>query len=78
MPVQSFGSTFNRVRLIQSFNNSEEIIYTNENNSVTIPSILLPPFEHLLIISSNNELDMQNSFDEYKDVFFSQISTVKN
>ncbi|OQA62920.1 MAG: hypothetical protein BWY38_03236 [Ignavibacteria bacterium ADurb.Bin266] len=77
VPVQSFGSTFNRVRLIQSFNNSEEIIYANDNNSVTIPSILLPPFQHLLIISSNNEFDMQNSLDKYEDVFSSQISTVK-
>jgi hypothetical protein len=74
MSAHSLATSFGKVRIIRSWNDTQnEIIHVNDG-SATVASILIPAHGHVLFICSDNSDDMGEGFDTYETVFKKSVS----
>jgi len=69
LATHTMTSSFSKVRLIRSWNDSGTDIINVINGTASLPAIQIPAHGHLLVISSNQPDDFLEGYDSYEDVF---------
>ncbi len=69
LSAQSLSTSFANARVIKSWANESDGVMTVLNNSFNLGVIQLPAYSHIIVVSSNSEIDMENSFNVYENVF---------